>query len=169
MNDKIASVSAQKNGWYITLKTGKYGIDYMQRALVAAVGLGANLPQDSIYPITFTDQMNKTLNGANRYVLHFDKSNIPPVKGFWSLTMYDNQYFFTHNPLSRYNLGSRDDLHYNKDGSLDIYLQHFSPGPDKESNWLPAPSGDFVLMLRLYWPEAIGLTDAWSPPLVTRV
>ena len=140
------------NGWVFTTKTGLYGTDYIQRALVTAIGLGANRPQDAVYPTSEVDTQGQAYSGANKYVMHFPKGQIPPVEGFYSLTMYDAEYFFYGNELNRYTLSARDDLRKNADGSVDFYVQHENPGPDKESNWLPAPSGKFILMLRLYWP-----------------
>lgn len=99
-----------RNGWGFSLKTGSYGTDYLQRAYVAYIGLGANLPEDAIYPITTVDNRGKTLNGANHYVIHFDKDKLPPVNGFWSLTMYDPNYFFVENALNRYSIGSEINL-----------------------------------------------------------
>lgn len=157
------------NGWTMTTKTGVYGTDYLQRAYIAAIGLGANLPEDAIYPATSVDSKGKPLNGKKCYVLHFDKGQLPPAKGFWSLTMYNDQYFFIQNPLNRYSISPRNDLKTNPDGSVDLYLQSDSPGADKESNWLPAPKGQFVLMLRLYWPEESVLNGMWKPPAVKKV
>lgn len=159
----------EKNHWSITTETGQYGTDYLQRALLAAIGLGANLPQDAIYPITKLDQNGEPLNGANRYIMHFKKGQLPPVKGFWSLTMYDNEYFFIKNPINRYSINPRDHFTFNADGSLDIYIQAASPGKDKESNWLPAPQSAFILMLRLYWPKAEILNGTWVPPGVEKI
>lgn len=156
------------NGWTYSLKTGNYGTDYLQRAFIAAVGLGANIPEDAIYPTTHVDEEGRPLSGFSRYVIHFDKGQTPPVKGFWSLTMYDDQYFFVDNALNRYTLSPRNQLKYNDDGSLDLYIQNKSPGKDKESNWLPAPSGNFILMLRTYWPEQALLNSSWQPPAVKR-
>jgi hypothetical protein len=160
------------NGWLFSTKTGLYGTDYLQRALIAAIGLGANRPQDAVYPTSEVDAEGKPYDGSNKYVMHFAKGQIPPVRGFWSLTMYDGQYFFVPNPLNRYTLSSRFKFNYNKDGSLDLYIQKDSPGKDKEANWLPAPAGKFILMLRLYWPREkppsiIG--GSWKPPAVKRV
>ncbi|MBX7245962.1 MAG: DUF1254 domain-containing protein [Candidatus Sumerlaeaceae bacterium] len=142
-----------ENGWIFTTKTGIYGTQYLQRALVTAIGLGANRPQDAVYPTSETDADGKPYDGANKYVMHFPKGQLPPVDGFWSLTMYDKDYFFVDNPLNRYSISARQDLKKNDDGSVDLYLQHESPGKDKESNWLPAPKDKFILMLRLYWPK----------------
>ncbi len=160
---------SNKNGWLFSMKTGSYGTDYLQRALVAAVGLGANPPEDAIYPVKFHDTTNQTLNGLNRYVLHFEKNQIPPVRGLWSVTMYNDQYFFVPNPLNRYALSKRDKLKFNPDGSLDLYVQSEAPPAALASNWLPAPLGDFVLMLRLYWPKESVLSGRWNPPVITKV
>ena len=142
-----------ENGWVFTTKTGIYGTDYIQRALITAIGLGANRPQDAVYPTSEEDATGKPYDGSKKYVMHFDKGQTPPADGFWSLTMYDDKYFFVDNPLNRYTLSSRFNFKYNADGSLDFYLQNENPGPEKESNWLPAPEGRFILMLRLYWPK----------------
>src|SRR5262249_51323970 len=158
------------NGWSVTTKTGEYGTDYLQRAFITAVGLGANRPQDAVYPMAKADGDGNRLNGANKYVLHFDKGQFPPVKGVWSLTMYDDKYFFVENPLNRYTLSERNKVELNKDGSVDLYLQNESPGKDREANWLPAPKGNFVLMLRLYWPrdkDPSILDGTWKPPVVS--
>ena len=142
-----------ENGWIFTTKIGTYGTDYLQRALVTAIGLGANRPQDAVYPTSTGPDMAKKYDGAKKYVMHFEKGQLPPVDGFWSLTMYDEDYFFVDNPLNRYTLSQRNKLKANPDGSVDLYIQHESPGKDKESNWLPAPKDEFILMMRLYWPK----------------
>lgn len=157
------------NGWQVMTKTGLYGTNYLQRAFVTAIGLGANRPQDAVYPTSMVDADGKPYDGANKYVMHFPKGQTPPAKGFWSLTMYDANYFFVENPLNRYTVSPRNALKYNEDGSLDLYIQHESPGKDKESNWLPAPAGQFILMLRLYWPEETKpsiIDGSWAPPAV---
>ena len=167
-----AGDASLQNGWLFTTKTGRYGTSYLQRALVTAIGLGANLPQDAIYPTSEADAEGKPYDGANRYVMHFEKGKLPPATGFWSLTMYDAQYFFVDNKLNRYNVSSRSKLKPNKDGSIDVYIQRSSPGKGKESNWLPAPSGRFVLMLRLYWPREKPpslLAGTWVIPPVKKV
>lgn len=158
-----------RNGWVFTTKTGSYGTDYIQRALVAAIGLGANLPQDAIYPTTTVDSEGNTLNGKQKYIIHFAKGQMPPVKGFWSLTMYDPQYFFVSNIFNRYSLSARNALKQNPDGSVDLYIQKDSPGIDKESNWLPAPEGNFILMFRFYWPKESIINGSWTPPAVKQV
>ncbi len=156
------------NGWHFSLKTGLYGTNYLERAMVAAIGLGANRPQDAVYPYTFVDGTGKHLDGKNNYLLHFTKEQIPPVKGFWSLTMYNDQFYFVNNSLNRYAISPRDNLKFNADGSLDLYIQKDSPGPQLESNWLPAPDTVFILMLRLYWPQEAVLNGSWAPPGVTK-
>ena len=161
--------ASRVNGWTFSLDTGRYGTDYLQRAAVAEVGLGANLPQDAIYPATSVDSSGKPLTGEGRYVIRFAKDQIPPVNGFWSLTMYNPEFFFVENPLNRYTLSPRNPLKYSVDGSLELYIQNKSPGKDKESNWLPAPEGNFILMLRLYWPKEALLDGSWTPPAVERI
>lgn len=141
------------NGWIFSTKMGIYGTDYLNRALVTAFGLGANRPQDAVYPTSEADAEGTPYDGANKYYLHFDKGQMPPVDGFWSLTMYDANFFFVANLLNRYTLSQRNKFKENADGSVDLYIQNENPGPAKESNWLPAPKGKFVLMLRLYWPK----------------
>lgn len=168
----VKSFGETVNGWTVSLKTGQYSQDYLLRAYIAAIGLGANLPQDAVYPTTTVDNEGKPLSGDHQYVIHFNDGQMPPVKGFWSLTMYDEDYFFVANPLNRFTLSQRDKLKYNIDGSVDLYIQHESPGKDKESNWLPAPDGKFVLMMRLYWPNETPpsiLDGTWKPPAVQRV
>jgi uncharacterized protein (TIGR03000 family) len=157
------------NGWQLMTQTGLYGTDYLQRALVTYFGLGANRPQDAVYPTSEVDGDGKPYDGANKYVLHFAKGKTPPARGFWSVTMYDADYFFAKNSINRYTVSSRSDFKYNEDGSLDVYIQKDSPGKEKEANWLPAPSGKFVLMLRLYWPTEMPpsiIDGTWTPPAV---
>jgi hypothetical protein len=161
------------NGWGIFLKTGLYGTNYLDRALVTAIGLGANRPQDAIYPTSEEDADGNPYDGAHKYVMHFPKGQMPPAKAFWSLTMYNAEYFFVTNPLNRYTLSSRSKFKPNKDGSVDLHIQHESPGKDKEANWLPAPKDKFVLMLRLYWPveppQPSIIDGSWKPPAVKKV
>jgi hypothetical protein len=163
------------NGWGYTLKTGVYGTDYIQRALITAIGLGANRPQDAVYP---TSQkyagglIGRDYVGTEKYVMSFEKDLTPPAEGFWSLTMYDANYFFVDNPLNRYSISARQPLKTNADGSTDLYIQNESPGADKESNWLPAPKGKFILMMRLYWPKEGDpslLDGSWVLPPVKKV
>jgi hypothetical protein len=164
---------APVNGWRVPpMVLGRFGSDYGLRAVVALIGLGANLPEDAVYPSAFVDGDDKTLSGANKYVIHFDKGATPPVNAFWSITMYNSDSFFVANPINRYAISSWMPLKKNADGSLDIYVQHDSPGKDKESNWLPADAGDFNVTLRMYWPteKAPSIIDgSWKIPPVTKV
>jgi len=161
-----------EHGWLYLTKTGEYGTDYIQRALITAIGLGANRPQDAIYPTSEGPAILGSYDGSKKWVMHFPKGQLPPVKGFWSLTMYDKSYFFVENPLNRYSISARQDLKANADGSVDLYIQNESPGADKESNWLPAPKDKFILMLRLYWPDETDpslLDGSWKIPQVKAV
>ena len=122
--------------------------------------------------VSVVDAAGQPYSGANKYVVHFDKGQLPPAEGFWSLTMYDEGYFFVANPLNRFTLSQRDNLSRNPDGSVDLFLQHENPGPAKQSNWLPAPAGEFNLMLRLYWPKQNPpsiIDGTWKPPAVTKL
>jgi len=161
------------NGWLIIPKAGLYGTDYQDRALVTAIGLGANCPQDAIYPTGQKDGGGNDFDAASKkYVMHFDKGQMPPVDGFWSLTMYDAAYFFVPNPLNRYTVSSRNKFAPNADGSVDLYLQADSPGKAKEANWLPAPKAKFVPMMRLYWPKETPpsiIDGSWKPPAIKQV
>jgi hypothetical protein len=156
------------NGWRTNLTAiGTYGTDYLHRAGVAYGGLGANVPEDAVYPTAFADAEGRPFESGKRYTLHFDKDQLPPVRGFWSLTMYDERQLFTANPIDRFAIGDRDKLAFNADGSLDLYIQREPPGKDKESNWLPTPgSGAFTMNLRLYWPKPSVLDGSWVPPSV---
>ena len=169
---KINKDVKDENGWGYITKTGIYGTDYLMRALITAIGLGANRPQDAVYPTSLKDAEGRKYNGENKYVMHFPEGQLPPAQGFWSLTMYDSGYFFVNNPLNRYSISARQKLKSNPDGSTDLYIQKDSPGSDKESNWLPAPPGDFVLMLRLYWPDESDpsiIDGSWKIPPVKKV
>jgi hypothetical protein len=160
------------NGWAYTTKTGLYGTDYLIRALATAIGLGANRPQDAVYPTSLKDAVDKPYEGSNKYVMRFAKGQTPPVEGFWSITMYDANYFFVANPINRYSISPRQSLKSNPDGSIDLYIQKDSPGADKESNWLPAPASKFILMMRMYWPDETPpsiLDGTWTIPPVKQV
>jgi hypothetical protein len=159
-------------GWMFDSVTGIYGTDYLNRAFVTAIGLGANRVQDAVYPTSLKDAHGGDYDGANKYVVRFPKGQLPPTKGFWSITMYDANYFFVANPLNRYSISARQKLVANADGSTDLYIQNQSPGADKEANWLPAPAGKFILMMRLYWPDESPpsiLDGSWLPPEVKKV
>ncbi|MGB8311412.1 MAG: DUF1214 domain-containing protein [Halobacteriota archaeon] len=159
------------HGWFLDYHLGSYGTNYTLRAGFVRIGvLAVNLPEDALYPTSRIDATGNPYTGAHKYVMHFEKNNTPPVNAFWSLTMYNNRQSFVDNPLNRYAISPHlSPLKYNADGSLDIYIQNASPGPDKESNWLPAPSNGFNLALRLYWPQESVLNGLWVPPGVQQV
>ncbi|QRM27576.1 DUF1254 domain-containing protein [Microvirga sp. VF16] len=170
MEWKVRTLARVTNGWSMNTDTmGVYGNYYLKRAIVSQLGLGANLPEDAIYPMNLADDTGRPLDGANKYTLHFEKGQIPPAAAFWSLTLYDSEGFQVPNSLNRFALSSWMPLKYNGDGSLDLYLQNESPGQGKEANWLPAPKGPFNVMLRLYAPRSDALTGKWNPPPVTKL
>lgn len=161
------SLTLTRNGWLASGNAlGVYGNDYLQRAFVSRMGLGALPPEDAIYPMAPVDNEGNPLNGASRYILHFAKDQIPPASAFWSLTMYGENQFFVANPINRFAIGDRDKLNFNADGSLDIYIQHNSPGADRQNNWLPAPAGPFTMNLRLYLPKRQAIDGQWMAPPV---
>jgi hypothetical protein len=169
MKWKLATLARVANFWSMNTDTmGVYGNYYLKRAIVAQVGLGANLPEDAIYPMNLGDESGKPLGGANKYTIHFDKGATPPVRAFWSITLYDADGFQVGNVLNRFAVSSWMPFQYNADGSLDIYLQNDSPGEDKEANWLPAPKAPFNLTMRLYSPQSDALTGKWNPPPVKK-
>jgi len=170
MTWKMATIARVANGWSMNTDTmGVYGNYYLKRAIVAQLGLGANLPEDAIYPLNLFDDTGKPLDGANKYTLHFDKGAAPPVNAFWSITLYDSQGFQVANVLNRFAVSSYMPFKTNADGSLDLYFQNESPGKNNEANWLPAPKGAFNVCMRLYGPKAEALTGKWNPPPVMRV
>jgi hypothetical protein len=169
MEWKIPTVARVANGWSMNTDTmGVYGNYYLKRAIVAQLGLGANLPEDAIYPLNLGDESGKPLDGVNKYTIHFDKATMPPVNAFWSITLYDREGFQVANSLNRFAVSSWMPFKYSPDGSLDLYFQNESPGAEKEANWLPAPKGPFNLCLRLYAPKSEALTGKWNPPPVIK-
>jgi hypothetical protein len=167
---KLATLARVVNGWSMNTDTmGVYGNYYLKRAMVSQVGLGANVPEDAIYPLNLFDDSGKPLDGTNRYALHFDKGATPPVNAFWSITLYDAGGFQVPNVLNRFAVSSWMPFKANADGSLELYFQNESPGKDKETNWLPAPKGSFNLTMRLYGPKLEALTGKWNPPAITKV
>jgi hypothetical protein len=134
----------QANGWMVSTGSGHYGTDYLQRALIAYIGVGGNLPADAFYPIARFDGDGKVLNGASRYMMHFTKADIPPIypQGFWSLTMYDKEYFLVANSINRYSLSSRDKFQHNPDGSMDLYIQKESLERTSNPTGSPLPMGN---------------------------
>jgi hypothetical protein len=169
MTDKLPTLARVVNGWQMNTDTmGVYGNNYLKRAVVALAALGANLPEDAVYPLCVADSEGKPMNGANNYVMHFAKEELPPASAFWSITMYNADGFPSANAIDRYAIGDRDALKFNSDGSFEIYIQHDTPGPGKESNWLPAPKGPLGITMRLYAPQASVLDGRWSPPAIER-
>jgi hypothetical protein len=170
MEWKMPTLARVANFWSMNTDTmGVYGNYYLKRAIVTQVGLGANLPEDAIYPLNLGDETGKPLDGANKYTLHFDKASLPPVNAFWSVTLYGPEGYQVPNALNRFAVSSWMPFKYNADGSLDLYFQNENPGKDKEANWLPSPKGAFNLTMRLYAPKSDALTGKWNPPPVTRV
>src|SRR5271165_395024 len=166
---KASSLARVVNGWSMNTDTmGVYGNYYLKRAIVTQFGLGANLPEDAIYPLNLADETGKPLDGGSDYLIHFDKGATPPVNAFWSVTLYDAQGYQVANSMNRFAVSSWMPFKTNPDGSLDLYFQNASPGADKEANWLPAPKGPFTLTMRLYAPKMEALTGKWNPPPVVR-
>ena len=162
LEQTVQTSARQVNGWVMNTDTiGVYGNFYAKRAAVTMVGLGANPPEDAIYPIGITPA-----DGSHRYVLHLAADARPPVDGFWSLTMYDEEGFQVANSINRFAIGDRDPLVHNTDGSLDILVQATAPDDQLKANWLPAPEGPFSLLLRLYAPRPQALDGRWKPPVL---
>ena len=169
MKWKVPTLARVANGWSMNTDTmGVYGNYYLKRAIVAQQGLGANLPEDAIYPLNLADSSGQPLDGANGYTIHFEKSEVPPADAFWSITLYDQDGFQVANSLNRFAVSSWMPFKFNGDGSLDLHFQNESPGAELESNWLPAPKGPFNLTMRLYAPRGAALTGKWNPPAVVR-
>lgn len=165
IQQQILKLGVAENGWNMLMGAiGYYGADYLTRAAVSIYGLGANRPEDAIYPGSSGDP----LSGANCYSLHFPKWQTPPVNAFWSVTLYDEQGFAVENSIKRYALHNWDNLTFDTDGSLTLYIQNQSPGADKESNWLPAPTGVFTLLMRCYSPRPQIASGEWIPPAITK-
>jgi len=170
MQSALPRLNPVVNGWSIGRSNmGVYGTNYLYRAVIAMVGLGANLAEDAVYPLLLRDSSSDEPVGDHNYVLHFDADQLPPVDAFWSVTMYDGEGFPVLNPLERYALGDRDSLDYNDDGSLDLFIGHQSPPAKRVPNWLPAPLGPLGITMRLYEPRPEILNGRWDPPPLKRV
>lgn len=164
-----SSTGKRMNGWSILPgNTGNYGTNYLLRAFIARFGLGANLPEDAVYPTIHSDADGEQLNGHSRYSIRFAPGQLPPVNAFWSISMYDERQRFIDNPVNRYAIGDRDALEHDADGGLTLYVQHEQPDADRLANWLPAPAGDFNMIMRLYWPKASILDGSWPMPLLEK-
>ncbi len=155
------------NGWTSILGCGEPGKDILFKGACAAVFSGPiNLPQEAVYWTTKVDGAGHTLSGEHDYILHFPAGGLPPNQAFWSLTMGDAQNHFVPNPINRYSVSDRSGLVSNADGSVDIYIQNATPA-GHDSNWLPAPSGNFILWLRVYLPGETVLKGEYQvPPVV---
>ena len=177
MTAAYESLGKDVNGWRVTTVGGHFGTNYLERGAYALKGWPSQLPNVSVFPTTFVDSTGQKLSGAHKYTLTFPKGQLPPVNplAFWSITMYENDptgLWFYPNPLNKRTVSPRNQLKFNKDGSLTLYFQHESPGKAKEANWLPAPEGPFALTLRIYWPSTKPpsiLDGTWQPPAVKKV
>lgn len=155
------------NGWYSPINNAQWGTDFLNRTATARSNIFENRPEETKYIFTDNDSHGKQLNGRHSYTITFAHGQVPPVKGFWSLNLYNAQHFFHLNPWERYSLGTKTkNLKFNPDGSLTLYAGAQSPGKDKESNWLPAPHGPFSLYIRAYWADKAILDGTWTPPQV---
>lgn len=141
--------------------------DYTKRAVAAAMGIYGNTKEEAVYVGTHMNADHEQLIGSQPYVIHFDKKDLPPAKFFWSMTMYDlPARHLVANAINRYSIGDRTKgIKYGADGSLDIYVQHTTPGADKESNWLPAPEGPYNVIARIYRPGGPVLDGTWKLPV----
>jgi hypothetical protein len=171
MQQRIPTIAKVVNGWQMNTETmGVYGNSYLKRAIITLVGLGANHAEDAVYPMVVTDADGEKVMGENKYIIRFEKDQIPPAGAFWSVTMYDAEGFQVANKLNRFAIGDRDAMKFAGDGSLTIYIQHDSPGADKESNWLPSPaSGQLGITMRVYAPKPEVLDGRWAPPAIKRM
>ncbi len=168
MNAVMNAVTTTVNGWSTTLKAGQPGNGILLRAACAKILPAVNVAQEAAYWTTTVDGVGRRLNGQRAYVLHFPTGHLPPNDAFWSLTMIDVAGFMVRNPIDRYSVGSHSGLVSNADGSIDIYLQRTAPA-GHESNWLPAPAGNFKLMLRAYMPGRAILDGEYHVPPVMKV
>jgi hypothetical protein len=158
------------NGWNSPVNNARWGTDYLNRTGTSKSNMFDNAPKETKYIYRDYDSQGQQLDGKNNYTVTFPKGQEPPVKGFWSLTLYNELHFFHPNALNRFSLGTKNkDLKHNADGSLTLYFGAKSPGKDKETNWVPAPEGPFSLYIRCYWPEQAVLDGTWMPPQVEKV
>jgi hypothetical protein len=157
------------NGWYSPVNNGAFGADYVIRTAISKSNMFENRFNETKYIFTDTDSDGKPLNGNFSYSVTFASGQTPPVDGFWSLTLYNEHHFFNSNPLKRFSLGTKNkDLQKNPDGSLTLYAGAKSPGKEKETNWLPAPTTPFSLYIRCYWPKQEVMSASWTPPKVEK-
>jgi hypothetical protein len=168
MNAVVKGMTTTVNGWSTTLKCGQPGNGILLRAACAKILPAVNVAQEAAYWTTTIDSAGRALNGKHDYVLHFPVGQLPPNDAFWSLTMTDVVGYMVSNPINRYSVGGRSGLVPNTDGSIDIYIQSTAPA-GHESNWLPAPAGNFKLMLRAYLPGRAILDGEYHVPPVIKV
>jgi hypothetical protein len=162
---------AMGNGWTSPNNNARWGADYLSRTATARSNMYDNAPQETRYIYTDFDSKGQRLSGSRGYTVTFQKGQLPPVNGFWSLTLYNTEHLFEPNPLNRFSLGTKSNkqLKYNADGSLTLYIQNKTHGADKETNWIPAPAGEFSLYIRAYWGKLELLEGKWTPPPVVAV
>ena len=155
------------NGWNRSTNNAKFGVDYFNRTGTAKSNMFDNKPTETQYLYTDSDSSGAQLDGRKSYEITFAPGQEPPVNGFWSVTLYNDEHFFHPNDLKRYSLGTKNkDLKRNADGSLTLYAGAKSPGADKETNGLPAPEGEFSLYIRAYWGKQGILDGSWKPPVI---
>ena len=158
------------NGWTTVANAAEFGTDYLNRTAVSKSTMYSNAATETQYHLREFDSEGKPLDGNSQYTIRFSKGQLPPVKGFWSLTLYNAEKLFEPNKLNRFSLGTKNKtLVPAADGSLTLYLGAQSPGKENEPNWLPAPAAPFSLLLRNYWPEPSILDGTWVPPQVEKV
>lgn len=158
------------NGWNRSKNNAQWGFDYLMRTSTAKSNMFDNRPTETQYFYTDNDSKNNQLESKNTYAVTFQKGELPPVNGFWSLTMYNKHHIFTPNELNRYSLGTKnDDLKYNDDGSLTLFMGPNAPGEGNETNWLQTPEGTFSLYIRAYWGKEGILDGSWIPPVIEKV
>ncbi|TNV19390.1 DUF1254 domain-containing protein [Buttiauxella sp. B2] len=157
------------NGWNRSTNNAQFGVDYYNRTGTSKSNMFDNKPDETQYFYTDNDAASASLDGKQSYTVTFAKGQLPPVKGFWSLTLYNERHLFSPNELNRYSLGTKNkDLKFNDDGSLTLFISHSSPGADKQNNWLPAPEGAFSLYIRAYWGEKTIIDGSWQPPKIEK-
>jgi hypothetical protein len=158
------------NGWTSPPNGARWGTDYLSRTATAKSNMYDNAPEETRYIYTDFDKDGARLNGSNRYTVTFPTGQLPPVSGFWSLTVYNKEHLFEPNKLNRFSLGTKSKaMKPNSDGSLTLYFQNESPGTDKETNWVPTPKDEFSLYIRAYWPKPEILNGLWVPPAAVKV
>jgi hypothetical protein len=168
LSTEVRGIQTTENGWTITMQCGLPGNNILLKAACALVLPAANLPDEAVYWTARVDGAGNPLNGQHNYILHFPPGGTPPNDAFWSLTMMNAKSLLVANPINRYSVGNLSGLAANADGSIDIYIQNAAPA-GHETNWLPAPDGDFILMLRAYQPGPSVLNGEYQVPPVQEV